>query len=882
MTTPKTVSAFAGPSSPIVISGGKPFIIRGRDVFSVGPNQNLIPVSSGQQRLVFTTRRNQGFVSSGQARVRETFFNAVKLSATRPEDKALLADRRLTEIPSTPEEEVAFLVKRPVTPTKEAQVLGPVAPRPTIPSIVGRTVIQDQALAGILGQSGRNVKETYRLGEDTFYNLRNGRVVVFTKHAGQSRFELLPETSGERIKGIQGAEIFLATNPDLAGPDLASEFARERKIAGEKQLNATWKSVAADIGLSLIPIYGTGRDANRLSREWDDLSTGAKIRNSAFLGLSVLGDMTIVLGPAFKIASVTGRSVGKGTVILKATTDSADEAASLINNAAKFSKGRVTPRAEVVAALDQKHLESVVRFSNAIDDKTQVFDIIIPTSRRGIRDAGVVDDILTSQGRITNGIIEIERPMTRAQIDDLVKAIRADTKIESITIRAVNQSELSSSVIDDVVGARVALLEKHGQRVTPNEIAELKKALTVTQGNTSSINDSARTLGRLLEKKPTGRFALAGPGDSTVRKIVTTVEKDAAVPLKSKRLLTKEKQLSLERAKITSDSSPEEIRAISTRIDRLQVEVAELNKAARVRKVETRSVRLEPEAARRNVAPAGAGDDPGGGIAVLTRTGTSRATSLQFGTATRSGASTRIASPLLIADAFARQRRIAVADVEALPSPVETPTGVPTGVPSVAPVAAPVLAPSVAPTPTEVPTPTPVMAGLTVPFEEPAPTPAPAPTPQPQPQLARAKIAVPARVKLTTAKRVKRQLVVKLPSKRETVEIEGQQVPVKGTIAWRQGQLRQGTKLLDSWVVIFPPDRKNNIIFTEQRPIGIRIASGPDSAFKTIAKLGGTIPKTTKQQIGFFSVTISRRKGQRPKLAFRPSAAVRRLRRGEA
>lgn len=868
MVTPVTTSAFAGPSTPIVISGGKPFIIRGRDVFSVDPNQNLVPVSAGQRNLVFTTRRNQGFVRPSAARVRETFFKAIQLSATRPEDVAVLKDRRLTEIPTTPEGEAAVLVSRPVKVEKEAPVLGPTVPRPTVPSVTGRTVIRDQDLVRLLGQNGRNVSETYRLGDDTFYNLRDGRVAVFTKHVGQSRFELLPETSAERIKGIKGAEIFLATNPDLAGRDLAGELARQR-IAGEKRLNATWKTTAADIGLSLIPIYGTGRDANRLTREWDGLSTGAKIRDSAFLGLSVLGDMTIILGPAFKIAAVTGRSVGKGTVVLKATTDSADEAASLVNNAAKFSKGRAVPKAEVVAALDQKHLESVVRLSNAIDDKSQVFDIIIPTSRRGIRDAGVVDDVLTTEGRITNGIIEIDRPMTRAQIDDLVDAIRADTKIESVTIRAANQPELASSVIDDVVGARVALLEKHGQKVSADEIAELKRALTVTQGDTTSINDSARTLSRLLEKKPTGRFALAGPGDPAVRKIATTVEKDVVVPLKGRRLLNKEKQLSAERAKITPESSPEEIRAVSARIDRLQVEVAELNKAARVRKVETRSVRLEPEAARRNVAPAGAGDDPGGGIAVLTRVGTSRATSLQFGTATRSATSTRVSSPLLIADAFARQRQVAAADVEALPSPIEAPVGVPT----VAPTALPVEAPTVAPTPIPVPAPSPAMAGLTVPFEEPAPLPEPKPV--------RAKVPVPVRAKVATARRVKPALAVRLPRRKEMVEIEGQQVPVRGTIAWRQGQLRQGTELKDSWVVIFPPYRKNNIIFTEERPVGIRIASGPDSAFKTVAKLGGTIPKTTQQQIGFFGVTITRRKGKRPALAFKPSAAVRRLRRGE-
>ncbi|HUW47062.1 MAG TPA: hypothetical protein VMW50_14900 [Dehalococcoidia bacterium] len=85
---------------------------------------------------------------------------------------------------------------------------------------------------------------------------------------------------------------------------------------------------------------------------------------------------------------------------------------------------------------------------------------------------------------------------------------------------------------------------------------------------------------------------------------------------------------------------------------------------------------------------------------------------------------------------------------------------------------------------------------------------------------------------------------------------KGKKLPL-GSVTRRQGLF---------WVTIYPPYRKDNVLYTRYPPRGATIVTGPRSAYKTITKLGFQVPEKILQDMGFMDVIIS---GKGQKITFK-------------
>lgn len=79
-----------------------------------------------------------------------------------------------------------------------------------------------------------------------------------------------------------------------------------------------------------------------------------------------------------------------------------------------------------------------------------------------------------------------------------------------------------------------------------------------------------------------------------------------------------------------------------------------------------------------------------------------------------------------------------------------------------------------------------------------------------------------------------------------------------GSVAWKQGF---------NYILWYPPYRQNNIVNSHKPFPGVRIVNGLDSAYKTIVRLGGKIPKRISRRMGFQQITVTTISGK-PKLHF--------------
>jgi len=73
-----------------------------------------------------------------------------------------------------------------------------------------------------------------------------------------------------------------------------------------------------------------------------------------------------------------------------------------------------------------------------------------------------------------------------------------------------------------------------------------------------------------------------------------------------------------------------------------------------------------------------------------------------------------------------------------------------------------------------------------------------------------------------------------------------------GSVCWRQGIF---------WITIFPPYKKGNIMYTRKPPRGVSVAKGPKSAYKTVTKLGFQVPDKVLHDMGIMDVVVTK-KGQ--------------------
>jgi len=82
-----------------------------------------------------------------------------------------------------------------------------------------------------------------------------------------------------------------------------------------------------------------------------------------------------------------------------------------------------------------------------------------------------------------------------------------------------------------------------------------------------------------------------------------------------------------------------------------------------------------------------------------------------------------------------------------------------------------------------------------------------------------------------------------------------------GAVGWKQGFI---------YKMIFPPYGKNNIVNSRKPIPGIKYYDGARSAYKSIVRLGGKLPKTIERDMGIMDITITTPKGGQPKIAFSP------------
>jgi len=81
----------------------------------------------------------------------------------------------------------------------------------------------------------------------------------------------------------------------------------------------------------------------------------------------------------------------------------------------------------------------------------------------------------------------------------------------------------------------------------------------------------------------------------------------------------------------------------------------------------------------------------------------------------------------------------------------------------------------------------------------------------------------------------------------------------KGAVGWKMGWC---------YKMIFPPYGKNNIVNSRKPIPGIKYYKGIGSAYKSIVRLGGKLPKTIERDMGIMDITITTPKSGKPQIAF--------------
>lgn len=287
-------------------------------------------------------------------------------------------------------------------------------------------------------------------------------------------------------------------------------------LVNDEVVQATLGDLGKEIGLSLIPIYGTFREVKRLVKNWDNLSTGERVSGTGLTLLSAIGDVTIVMGPVSTLTKLAFKGDDLGRIVIKASTDSADEAAKIVARVSKVQK--VAPNIEVVASDNLKYLTNVAKLSEKIEDTSQVFEIAIQPTARGVRNAGIVDDVLKGRpqaleaigrsvddvpfvARNTQGVIEITEPLPDSQLLALADALRLDTEINSIVVRGIESALPPGSTVERLISDRMLLWGIQNTRLAGAELNVAREAaeLLIRKEVTAQISEG-RTIARTVER----------------------------------------------------------------------------------------------------------------------------------------------------------------------------------------------------------------------------------------------------------------------------------------------------------------------------------------------------------------------------------------------
>lgn len=80
-----------------------------------------------------------------------------------------------------------------------------------------------------------------------------------------------------------------------------------------------------------------------------------------------------------------------------------------------------------------------------------------------------------------------------------------------------------------------------------------------------------------------------------------------------------------------------------------------------------------------------------------------------------------------------------------------------------------------------------------------------------------------------------------------------------GAVAWKQGLF---------YIMIYPPYGEKNIEYSKSPFVGVKVYSGARSAYQSIAKIGGKLPRRITRDLGIMDITITTSKRGIPEIKF--------------
>lgn len=327
--------------------------------------------------------------------------------------------------------------------------------------------------------------------------------------------------------------------------------------------------VAADIGLGLVPIYGTYRDAKRLADDWTGLSTAQKATGTALVAASAVGDVLMVVGGVG-----VGIKMIKGVgAVARLETNTAKEAIGIADQAvksAKASKG-VLPRVlNIPASSNAEHLDEVGEAVKMIKARPEAV-------RLSERSAGNVRGV--SMGRLEGSEqvpripfqkINVEVTPSVDSIDNLrlVHPIVKQAELPTQTTIKLNQ-KLSIETTRDIA-QRIAT-QPHGD--LPIVIQRIEPAKSLPSPTLNKIAAAMRA-DKSLDA------STAAKSSETIEGLANMFKVDSAF------------------TKGIRDTSHDLARELELRDVKVVEEVQKLNPTKRISRITEREISLEPKGGR--------------------------------------------------------------------------------------------------------------------------------------------------------------------------------------------------------------------------------------------------------------------------------------------
>jgi len=280
-----------------------------------------------------------------------------------------------------------------------------------------------------------------------------------------------------------------------------------------KETSSSMGQTLKAVGIGLIPVVGTYVSAKNLSRDWDGLSTSAKVTGITETGISAIADVLIVVGGVGLLV----KAARGGAMVTSLSVGTAEAAAKLASTAAKA--GRAVPRISVAAGTSAQEVAEVARLARVVSADQKVvrglstLEIEAPATARGahslsettraartaapeelsltLAEKAALPGTLQSKVR---SVLLVEQDIAAKEAVAMARTLRAGG-ITEVTRRAVLPGAVSS--LDKTRAIRaIADLNKES-------VAEATKRVNLIMGgrSKSEVLSGARTLDRALREQ---------------------------------------------------------------------------------------------------------------------------------------------------------------------------------------------------------------------------------------------------------------------------------------------------------------------------------------------------------------------------------------------